>query len=194
MKKIIIILITIPFIGYAQINIVSEIANENLLNWLEKIPTGEELNFGFNDRDNFKIAEIGTPYEIFTLNSDFFTDGIINTEKQYIESTKIWRVPIVVNNQYKALLTVSNINNKWEVVKIGAKGLANELKEFENNNPTVNESNILRIFQIKSDFILTSENKIHPLSSAVNSLLIDKRKIYSLNYILSLIKKREIEE
>lgn len=178
-------------IGFGQLSIISKIANEELSNYLEKIPIGQEEMFGFNNRNEFSQAEIGVPYEVFTLRSDFFKDNKIERGKNYIISTGNWRVPIIVRNEYKALLTVCKENNKWSVVKIGAKGLANELEGFKKNHPTIIPLNILRVFQLKGDFILTPQNTIYPLTSASNSLLIDSDKVYSIYNILTLIKNKK---
>ena len=188
MKKLLIILLCLPMIGFGQLSIVQQVANEQLMDYLIKIPFGQEKMFGFNNREEFFQAKIGNPYEVFTLSKEFFDDTNIKRDKSYIVSTGNWRVPIIVDNEYNALLTVSKENNKWSVVKIGAKGLANELEGFEQNHLSINIRNILRVFQIKGDFILTSNNKLYPLTSASNALLIDRNTSYSTYEILTLIK------
>ena len=53
----------------------------------------------------------------------------------------------LVDNQNRALLTISKYNNNWAVVKLGATGLANELEMFEQNNSSSSELKILRVFR-----------------------------------------------
>ena len=122
------------------------------------------------------------------MSENFFDDEKILKDKNYFISTGNWRVPVIVNNKYKALLTVAKENNKWRIVKIGAKGLAQELDRFEQNHPSNTDIKILRVFQIKGDFILTSNNSIYPLTSASKGLLVDVNNSYSIHNILSLIK------
>jgi len=201
MKKIYQIILIFLIIGITNINaqtnqigIISKVANAELSDYLNKIPVGQENMFGFNNRGEFFQAEIGIPYEVFTLNTEFFdTKNIIRT-KTYIVSTENWRVPIIVNNQHRALLTVSKVNNQWSVVKIGAKGLAEELDMFNKNHPSIDESNILRVFQLKGDFILTSQNIIYPLTSAKQLLSVegDNDVSYSLHDMLILVKNKII--
>ncbi len=179
-------------IGFGQGSIISKVANEGLKDYLEKIPLGQEEMFGFNNRHDFSKAEIGIPYEVFTLNADFFNDENIRRDKNYIISTGNWRVPIIVDNEYRALLTISNFNKTYGIVKIGAKGLAEELGLFKQNYTSINTPNILRVFQLKGDFILTSNRTIYPLTSASNGLLVDGKKVYSLYAILVLIKNKVI--
>jgi hypothetical protein len=193
MKKLLLILLCLPMIGFGQLNIITKVANEELKIYLQKIPLGQEQMFGFNNREEFSQSKIGVPYEVFTLATNFFDNEKIEEGKSYIVSTGNWRIPIVVNNKYKALLTVSKENNKWRIVKIGAKGLARELDKFEQNHPSITDLKILRVFQLKGDFILTSQNLIHPLTSASKGLLIDNDKAYSIYNILNLIKNNNYE-
>jgi hypothetical protein len=195
MKKIFFVLILLISISllFAQSNkieIISVVANNELSDYLNKIPLGQENMFGFHNRGEFSKAEIGIPYEMFTLNNEFFNNENIINNKDYIVSTNIWRVPIIVGNQYRALLTVSMVNREWNVVKIGAKGLAEELDFFNKNHPAINELKILRVFQLKSDFILTSFDEIYPLASAKNLLSIKSNNevSYSLYDMLTLVK------
>ena len=194
MKKLLLILLCLPMIGFGQLNIITKVVNEELISFLQKIPVGQENMFGFTNRGEFSQAEIGDPYEVFTLSLEFFDTKNIIRNKTYIVSTENWRVPIIVNNQHRALLTVSKVNNQWSVVKLGAKGLAEELDIFNKNHPSINESNILRVFQLKSDFILTSEKIVYPLTSAKQLLSIkgDKDISYSLYDILLLFKNKII--
>ena len=173
-------------------SIIFQLADDELYNYLNKIPLGQEKMFGFNDRGEFSKAEIGVPYEVYTLNPDFFNDDTISINKSYVVTTNNWRVPVVVDNQNRALLTISKYNNNWAVVKFGATGLANELEIFEVNHPSTSELKILRVFQITSDFILTSHNKLYPLSSADNIVMSHKTTniSHSLHDMLLLIKNK----
>lgn len=177
-----------------QIDIISIVANTELSNYLNKIPLGQENKFGFSNREEFFQAEIGIPYEVFSLNTDFFDSENVIRNEVYIVSTNNWRVPIIVGDQYRALLTVTKVNNQWSVVKIGASGLAEELDLFHKNHPSMKELKILRVFQLKSDFVLTSNDLIYPLTSAKSlfSTKVDNDVSYSLYDMLILIKNKII--
>ena len=192
MKKLLLILLCLPMIGFGQQKIITQVAYEQLDEYLKKIPIGNEKMFGFNNREEFSKSKIGSPYEVFTLSSDFFDCRRLQRDSNYIVSTENWRVPILVDSKYKALLTVSKQDNKWIIVSIGAKGLANELDIFEQNHSYLSNRRILRVFHLKGDFILTSQNTIYPLLSASNGLLIDYNQSYPIYEILNLIKKQNI--
>ena len=173
-------------------SIISQLANEELHKYLNQIPLGQEQMFGFINREEFSKAEIGAPYEVYTLNSDFFNDEIISINKSYVITTNNWRVPVVVDNQNRALLTISKYNNNWAVVKLGATGLANELEMFEQNNSSSSELKILRVFQITTDFILTNDDKLYPLPSAKKLVMSNEtRNIgHYLHDMLLIIKSK----
>ena len=173
-------------------SIISQLANEELHKYLNQIPLGQEQMFGFINREEFSKAEIGAPYEVYTLNSDFFNDEIISINKSYVITTNNWRVPVVVDNQNRALLTISKYNNNWAVVKLGATGLANELEMFEQNNSSSSELKILRVFQTTTDFILTNDDKLYPLPSAKKLVMSNEtRNIgHYLHDMLLIIKSK----
>ena len=89
-------------------------------------------------------------------------------------------------------MTVSKIDNQWKVVKIGAKGLANELQMFNRDNTFSGELKMFRVFQLQSDFLLTEGNIVYPLTSAKKLLEIKLKEniSYSLDDLLSLLKNK----
>mgnify|MGYP001445409698 CR=1 FL=1 len=188
MKKLLLILLCLPLIGFTQKNITSNISMKDLYHFLEDIPVGQEQMFGFNNRQEIYKSELGTPYEIFTLSDSFFLDEKIDVSKKYVKSTGVWRIPIIIDDKYRSLVTVVMENNSWKIVSIGARGLAEELAEFERNQTSLKHFNILRVFQIKGDFILTSSNIVYPLTSANNSLLFEDTGSNELNDVLIIIK------
>ena len=171
-------------------------ANSGYANYIEKIPKGDELKYGFKDRNEFALAKIGKPYQIFTLNKEFFSDSIL-ANKNYITSSNEWRISINVNNEPRVLITVAKMNGVWKVVGIGASGLANELGEFEKLYRSPNQwGMILRVYQMKCDFYVTSSDnysinfKVFPLTSA-KMILNKTNKVYSfftLPQLLSFVK------
>ena len=191
MKKITLLLFCFPLVVFGQLSEIVKVADAQLNEYLQKIPVGQEEMFGFSNRDEFSQTKIGVPYEVLTLSTDFFSDERIENNKNYLVSTGNWRVPIKVGDEYKALLTVSKDNNVWSVVKIGAKGLASELGEFAQSKPLITSLSILRVFQLKGDFILTYQNTIYPLTSAVRGLNISSKKEYSIYDILTLLKNKK---
>lgn len=171
-------------------------ANKGLASYLEKIPKGKENWYGFKNRNEFAIAKLGKPYQITTLSKEFYTDKQLSS-KNYVVPTGECRVPIIVNGQYRALLTVGFMNGVWKVVGLGAAGLAKDIGEFEKKYPSSNKSGtLLNIIDLQVDFILYTQNnssdlQAYPLSSARTAQFYSKEKnsLKTLSQILSVIKK-----
>tara|TARA_Y100000589_G_scaffold86333_1_gene80324 strand:- start:177 stop:1055 length:879 start_codon:yes stop_codon:yes gene_type:complete len=160
-------------------------AQDQLDDFLHRIPAGKETLYGFNNRNEFSIAEIGYLYEVITLNNNFFKITKLNSKQEYTKSTNSWRAMILVNNQARALLTLTKINNNWEIVKLGANNLAAELHHIMNNENFKNDKidiysdfKLFRVFQLKSDFLLTNEY-LFPLNSAKRNIFLSNNNTSS---------------
>lgn len=203
MKTKLLFLLFFAFIAgnaFAQKDLVDEIkttAQAGLEGYLEKIPVGQELFFGFKNRDEFKLAEIGMPFQVFTFNKEFFSDTIL-MDKNYLVTTGEWRVAVSVENDFRVMLTVAKMNGVWKAVGIGAATLAKELGEYEKEHSSTDQSGIiLRVFQMDCDFLLTSPDssydniKVYPLESAKIALNItgNADSIYTMKQLQYTAKK-----
>jgi len=197
------ILSGISTIGQVNNDNVQEIlltAKNGLTFYLEKIPQGKESLYGFNNRNEFKIAVLGKPYQMSTLNREFFIDSNLSPNKNYLVSSGEYCIPISVNGEYRVLLTVAIMNGEWKTVGLGAVGIAIELNEFEKKYPSTNKSGIiLRVYQLVSDFILSKEIsssvlKAYPLLTAKLAFgkTNDNNSYYLFNDLLPLIKQKNM--
>jgi hypothetical protein len=145
--------------------------DKDLINWLEKIPIGSENQYGFDNRESFISARTGTPYEVYTFSPSFFT-GSLDPDLNYLVPAGEWRVPVLVNNSNKALLTVIKGGSGWQIVDIGAATMAKELEKMNQElKPGQSPLKIVRIYQLQCDFI-TADN---PTLSPDDILLIPMR-------------------
>jgi hypothetical protein len=149
-------------------------AGTDLPAWLKKIPGGNERLYGFENRDEFSTSTLGKPYQVFTLSGDFFREEV-QSGKNYLEPTGEWRIPVMVKQENRAVVTVVKKKNKWKIVSMGAMGLARELQEFEKYPELSNNSylKLLRVYQLNSDFLFsgdptssTVELTVYPMHSA----------------------------
>ena len=170
--------------GQNAISDVKIFAKRNLQSVLEKIPTNDEISFGFNNREEFKLAEIGNPLEFI-----WYTEAKDN-------SNKVWRVPIIVNGEYRALLNVQNLENEFKVADFGASVLARDIQKTMNENTDKNVSGVLRLTAITSDFLIVrngEKEEYLPLISAkmfINSRNLELQKTYSPSDLIELLNKR----
>jgi hypothetical protein len=187
-------------VTFGQENIKKDVlaaAEKGYVAYLEMIPAGKEPLYGFNNRDEFAKVKLGKPYQFMTLSKDFFTDPTLKN-KDYIIPSGNWRVPLIVGNENRALLTVSDFEGSWKVVGLGATSLARELGVFEKEHPSKNRyGKILRIYQNVSDYVLLPSNDdseamdLIPLKSAKNALAENGQSFSSikLNKALPMIKE-----
>lgn len=203
MKIKFILLITIflySSVSFAQMNIskdVLAVAKDGYAAYLEKIPADKELQYGFNNREEFARVKLGKPYQIMILNEDFFADDELK-DKDYLMPSGDWRVPLMIDNESRALLTVSGVDGNWKVVGFGAVALAKELEAFEKEHPSMQpHGKILRIYRSVSDFMLVPSDDdpasmdVFPLNSARNSLAENGKSFSSmkLKRALPIIKE-----
>ena len=134
---------------------------------MEKIPSGDEANFGFQNREEFSRASLGTPIRMFTLSDDLSgPDG----KAKYMKPNGEWRIPVIVDEKNRALVTVMKHDHQWSIVDFGAAGLASELNDFKSQLTAeqFRDIKMLRVYQLESDFLFYDD----PLSSADEIVLV----------------------
>ncbi|MCK9220562.1 MAG: hypothetical protein M0P47_10995 [Bacteroidales bacterium] len=166
MKKAVvsILLFLMVFVAYTQeINHqnISQAVLNSLPEWLARIPVGDEISYGFQNREEFSRAVLGTPVEVFVLGKNFYTQ----TDRE-IQLTSIgeWRIPVVVDQKNCALVTVIKQNGEWKIVDFGAAGLAGELNNFgkQLTDEQFRKIKMIRIYQPLSDFLFYDDPLSNP--------------------------------
>jgi hypothetical protein len=108
----------------------------------------------------------------------------------------MWRVPVIVNGEYRALLNVQKKDNEYKIADFGASVLAEDIQNVMNENKDKDVSGILRITAITSDFLIVrsgDKEEYLPLTSAkmfINSREMELQKSYSSSNLIELINKR----
>jgi hypothetical protein len=149
------------FIGgaFAQSRTVTTEANEpavqtvamtDLQPFLNKIPAGRETEYGFRNREEFLRASVETPVQVFTINPDSMRNGI-DPKGNYLIPLYEWRVPVVVDGEFRSLITVSMVNNTLKTVELGGESLAKEMMIFWGNEHAGCQA-LLRLYQLQCDF------------------------------------------
>lgn len=109
---------------------VIQAAEKGLPVFLESIPKNDIAGYGFNSQEEINQAELGNPFQVFTIQpADLEKYGEIKVSGM-LKDTGEWYVPILVNKEFRVLLTVSLINEKWQAVGISGAGLAAEIGKF----------------------------------------------------------------
>jgi len=105
---------------------VVDAANKGLPGFLQTI-TSKKANYGFKSSDqNFVLAE---PFELHMITPkalSCFKPG--DTVSKIVSKTGIWLFPVLVNGEYRSILTVDKMNNSWKAVSLGRAPLARKLQ------------------------------------------------------------------
>lgn len=177
---------------------VMERAKSDLQLFLKQIPPGSENLYGFDDRSQFSIAEIGMPYELYTI----YPSKLENPEKNTInnlESLNEWLAPVKINNKCIIFLTVIKTLYGYETVNLGWSGLAKELEQYKNIINYAEKRIILRQYQLKSDFLIITDDSnsiasagIYPLKSAKLSFgeKTFQKNSYKLSELFEIIRNK----
>ena len=135
-------------------------AEAGLSHMLASIPKGYESKYGFANREEFETATVGLPYQMQTIHPEIMKSNAAITDDM-ITSVEEWRFPVICDGRVRALLTVAKVEGRWQAVDIGAATLASEIDTLEKDlslaKRNVNRT-ILRLYQIRSDFIVITDS------------------------------------
>lgn len=146
---------------------INDVLKQQLSAFLEVIPVGMEQEHGFNNRDEFSLAAPASIYKVV---------GVDKAGK--IFETGFYNVVVSVGNEYRAIITVSFADGKYEIESVGGAELSTQIKNVELEN-TVSATNagkeklIVNVYSKTAGFIsyldakLSLENAtLIPLGSA----------------------------
>jgi hypothetical protein len=175
---------------------VLDAAKAGLSIYLEKIPAGIETSYGFNDRNEFKLATLGKPFPIYLLKIDFFTEPTVTPNKNYLVKSNTYKIPVIINGEYRSMLTVALMNGVWKTVGIGAAGLAKELGALEKKHPA--EKALLSVHELECDFVILPNHNFPDVPVYLlfsSGMALNKKTdsgVYSLSGILPLLKEKQL--
>ena len=147
--------------GFSQSNTIPTDANEasvqtaamaDLEAFLGKIPEGREIEYGFRNREEFRRAKLGTPVQVFTIHPESMREGI-DPGRGYMVPLNEWRVPVIVEGEYRTLLTVAIVNNALKTVELGGELLAKEMMKLGEKEPNGRKA-MLRLYRLRCDFLV----------------------------------------
>lgn len=131
---------------------VQKTALNQVQSFLEKIPYGYEVHYGFKDRSEFSKTTIGIPLKVYTIDPDS-VDELADVSTKYLQDVNEWRVPVTVDNEYRALITVVKSGEVFSAIDFGGVMLAKRIGAITQvNSGCVNS--IVRVYSIQCDYIL----------------------------------------
>lgn len=169
-----------------------ELTKNDLVSFLNNIPAGMEKQHGFNNRSEFTKATAGPVYTILGMDAN----GMVT-------SASMFNLPVVIDGEYRSMITVSFANGVYQIETVGAALLAAELQLLEQEQkPTSDQERImLNVYKRSSGFVgYQSMNKnidevnLIPLASAKTALGNSPRVIkpgYKLSEIIQALITEE---
>ena len=135
-------------------------AEAGLIPFLELIPPQDMSNFGLSPGDNISEAVLDAPFQLYTITPTKLLDAKADTPvNTLISPTGRWFFPIIINGAARAILTVEEMNGKWEAVTMGMAGLAVEMEKLNRQWPKAKgyEPKLIAIYQAASYFFTIPE-------------------------------------
>ena len=150
---------------------VQEAAEEGLPTMLQAIPDEAAKQLNFSSSDEFSLASLGTPFQVFTIHPEEILNYTAGTSIEAIISAKDqWFFPVTVSGEIRTLLTVAKVDGQWQAVSIGSAGLAQEWADTaaQYDASTGYTHKLVRIYQATADFVLlggVGGDKLLPLKA-----------------------------
>lgn len=150
---------------------INEVIDSSMELFLYDIPENLLINYGIKNKAEIKKATIGNPIAVYTIENDSLI------------FTNTWRIPLIIDNEYKALFTVfKNNDDEYKIVDFGAVLLAQEFLKFSKENDF---SAMLRVYKLRKDFFICENNKGEFKYKSIPS---QDNKEYTFNDLIEMLK------
>jgi hypothetical protein len=118
---------------------------------------GDWAGYGFLNQGELDSAQVGTPYHVFGMSN-------AGKEDQAIFDVGYWLFPVMVNNEYRCMLTVGKYNGEWTAVGIGAAGLATWLQAMEKSHPLLDfkAKGLVKLYDHDSTILMINPSEQQP--------------------------------
>jgi len=153
---------------------VATAAESSLDRFLSRIPPGQEEQYGFRNRAELGQASVGSPIRVFGTRpslGDSFPERKDSSWNRPLP-LDVWRVPVQVHREVRALLTIERVGGVLKTVDLGGAGLAREIGQFDSTHAGKRRG-LLRLESMRCDMILLDRTgqgfdqaEYHPLRSA----------------------------
>lgn len=73
-------------------------------------------NYGFNSPSELEQIQIGSPFRLVELKEDFRTDSVYESFEKYVVIYRTWKVPVLVENEFRLFITVADFKDSIQGV------------------------------------------------------------------------------
>lgn len=156
-----------------QVNIIEpqKMVEETMKPFLKAIPVNLLPIYGISDTLEIQNAQVGTPIPVYYIDHDT------------LQFSNTWRVPLIINNQFRSLFTVFFEHESYVIVDFGAVVLAQDIENYISSTPIIG---LLRVFPLQRDYFITESSSKELLFDPIP---VSKNQKLKLSEIIRNIKK-----
>ena len=187
---------------FSEEETMKKVALKTMKEWKKAFSEEQVTKLGFDDMADFKAAELGTPFSLYTVNPTAMMEYQGESEfGNFVEETNYMVYPIKSGGRNKALLWMYKKDNEWKVARIGSSKLAKTMvttegaiqsqtreKGLEGAGPP----KFVRVYQLYLDFFFVKSAEreyIIPVYSLPN-LKVEGSKFYTPKDIIPQWKEQ----
>jgi hypothetical protein len=135
------------------IETVRRTAEEAYPSFVARLPRTQLAHYGFTSPNELQRITVESPIPVQTLNPPLTKTFTPLTHKD-IRPTQTWRVPLSVDETWRALLTVVRRGRAFSVVDLGASALAASLYRTSQSLPDdAVDAHLLRVYPLRKDYL-----------------------------------------
>jgi hypothetical protein len=135
---------------------------------LSLVPADARGDYGFTKNDILAQAYLGEPFNLYTIKpSALLAYQAGDSVPALLTQTNIWYFPVMIQNEVRALLAVSQQDGKWQAVGFGYVNLAKQLQGVMQQWPKSKGFHpcLITIFQAKQYLLMVPEENANNLIS-----------------------------
>lgn len=147
-------------------------AEAGLPHFLSLVPPDARSDYGFTKNDILAQAYLGEPFNLYTIKpSALLAYQAGDAVPALLTQTNIWYFPVMIQNEVRALLEVSQQDGKWQAVGFGYVNLARQLQGVIQQWPRAKGFHpiLIAVFQAKEHLIMVPEENANNLISLTPS-------------------------
>lgn len=113
-----------------------EVARAGLAGFLDEIPGPELELLGLDPNADPAGIELGDPWRLYTIPPDrLLTASADRALGELIVPAGPWYFPVIQDGSWRAILTLAEVDGRWEAVALGKSPLAGELEKISRQWP-----------------------------------------------------------
>jgi len=115
---------------------VRKVAEEEAPHWLGLVQKAPAEYFGLSDPNQVERAELGEPYEVYTIEPDRLQEYDASMAvSMMLSKANRWLFPVLIDGKAQFFYEIALFDGKWQPVSIGASGLARDVGQIHSRIP-----------------------------------------------------------